>query len=120
MYFFDNFDPVNCPVKECHVFQPGCRQLDGNQKVTAVGIPKTDFYMVTSVISGYIEQVCIKCTNADGYSAQIDNWILTQSRKQVQPDPVEIVKTVYIEPKLAVWISAPLLLVLNLIMIQFY
>lgn len=33
-YFFDNFDPVNCPVTDCHIFQSGCIDLNNNQKIT--------------------------------------------------------------------------------------
>ena len=63
-YLFDNFDPVNCPVTTCHVFEPGCKDIDTDQKVTTSGTPKTNINMVTKVTSGYIEAVCIKCENS--------------------------------------------------------
>ena len=92
--FFDNADTTNCAVTSCTLKIQGCgaAYTPGNQAVagtTPFGITATK-----NVNGGYIETVCVSCSNTL-QTIDYDNFKITQTHcavaitpKTVPPDPM--------------------------------
>ena len=60
-YFFENKEPVKCPIKSCVLKSKGCL-TDSNSK--GVGISPDNYITYKEdIFDGYDDTVCLSCTN---------------------------------------------------------
>lgn len=65
MDFFDNSDPEKCPLTNCTLRQPDCRQVydDGIKVENSFG--HFGIYAITNFPDGWVDPLCLICENKD-------------------------------------------------------